>query len=71
MSLLEDLGKAKRVEIGKDNTTFISGAGGAENIQNRIRKIHDEIEKSANNYDREKFQERAARLALKPAYSHR
>ena len=60
---LEDLGKAKRVEVGKDNTTLISGAGGAEKIQNRIKQIHDEVEKSTSNYDKEKLQERAAKLA--------
>ncbi len=59
---LENLGKAKRVEVGKDNTTLISGAGDAEKIQNRIKQIHDEAEKSTSNYDKEKLQERAAKL---------
>ena len=60
---LENLGKAKRVEVGKDNTTLISGAGDAEKIQNRIKQIHDEAEKSTSDYDKEKLQERAAKLA--------
>lgn len=60
---LDDLGKAKRVEVGKDNTTLISGAGDAEKIRDRIRQLHDEAEKSVNNYDREQLQERAAKLA--------
>ena len=60
---LENLGKAKRVEVGKDNTTLISGAGDAEKIQYRIKQIHDEAKKSTSNYDKEKLQERAAKLA--------
>ena len=60
---LENLGKAKRVEVGKDNTTLISGAVDAEKIRNRIKQIHAEVEKSTSNYDTEKLQERAAKLA--------
>jgi len=60
---LENLGKAKRIQVGKDNTTLISGAGDAEKIQNRIKQIHDEAEKSTSDYDKEKLLERAAKLA--------
>lgn len=59
---LEDLGKAMRVEIGKDYTILISKAGSAEKIEKRISQLHDEIKKSTSNYDREKLQERVAKL---------
>jgi chaperonin GroEL len=60
---LEDLGQAKRVEIDKDNTTIINGAGDAQAIQARIREIKAEIEDTKSDYDKEKLQERAAKLA--------
>ena len=59
---LEDLGKAMRVEIGKDYTILISKAGSTEKIEKRISQLHDEIKKSTSNYDREKLQERVAKL---------
>jgi chaperonin GroEL len=60
---LEDLGQAKRVEIDKDNTTIINGAGDAQLIQARIKEIKSEIEETKSDYDKEKLQERAAKLA--------
>jgi len=60
---LQQLGQAKRVEVGKDDTTLISGAGDAEIIQNRIRQIRKQIEEAASKYDKEKLQERAAKLS--------
>jgi chaperonin GroEL len=60
---LEDLGQAKRVEIDKDNTTIINGAGDAQAIQARIKEIKGEIEETKSDYDKEKLQERAAKLA--------
>jgi chaperonin GroEL len=60
---LEDLGQAKRVEIDKDNTTIINGAGDAQAIQARIKEIKSEIESTKSDYDKEKLQERAAKLA--------
>jgi chaperonin GroEL len=62
-ALLEDLGQAKRVEIDKDNTTIINGAGEAQAIQARIKEIKAEIEDTKSDYDKEKLQERAAKLA--------
>ena len=60
---LKNLGQAKRIETGKENTTLISGAGDAVKIQNRIRQIRQEIEEATSAYDKEKLQERAAKLA--------
>ena len=60
---LKDLGQAKRVEVGKDDTTIIGGAGDAEAIQRRIKQIRKEIEEATSSYDKEKLQERAAKLA--------
>ncbi|MDP1637207.1 MAG: chaperonin GroEL [Candidatus Nitrotoga sp.] len=60
---LDDLGKAKRIEVGKDNTTLINGAGNTEKIRDRIKHLHDEAEKSINNYDKDQLQKRAAKLA--------
>jgi len=60
---LEDLGRAKRVEIDKDNTTIIHGAGDAAAIRNRIDQIKAEMEETKSDYDKEKLQERAAKLA--------
>ncbi len=59
---LEDLGQAKRVEVGKEYTTLISGAGDPEAIQSRIKQIRKLMEESTSDYDKEKLQERAAKL---------
>jgi chaperonin GroEL len=58
-----DLGKAKRVRIDKDNTTIVEGAGVAKDIQGRIAQIKKQIEGTTSDYDREKLQERLAKLA--------
>ena len=60
---LEDLGQAARVEIGKENTTIIDGAGTAEEIEARVKQIRIQIEEATSDYDREKLQERVAKLA--------
>lgn len=60
---LEDLGSAKRVVITKDNTTIIDGAGSAGDIENRVAQIRTQIEDTSSDYDREKLQERVAKLA--------
>ncbi len=60
---LKDLGRAKRILIDKDNTTIISGAGKRAEIEGRIRQIKAQIEESTGEYDREKLQERLAKLA--------
>lgn len=60
---LEDLGEAKRVVIDKDNTTIIEGAGDPAELQGRISTIRRQIEESTSDYDREKLQERLAKLA--------
>jgi len=60
---LEHLGQAKRVEVDKENTTIISGAGEAQQIQGRVKQIHKLIEASASDYDKEKLHERAAKLS--------
>ncbi len=60
---LEALGRAKRVEIDKDNTTIIGGAGERAAIDARIKSIKDAIKEASSDYDREKLQERAAKLA--------
>ena len=60
---LEDLGQAKRVEIGKENTTIIDGAGDGKNIEARVKQIRAQIEEASSDYDREKLQERVAKLA--------
>jgi chaperonin GroEL len=57
------LGQAKRVEIGKENTTIIDGAGDNEQINSRVVQIRAQIEESTSDYDREKLQERVAKLA--------
>ena len=62
-TVLEDLGKAKRVTIDKDNTTIVEGAGEAKSIQGRIGQIRKQIEETSSDYDREKLQERLAKLA--------
>lgn len=60
---LEDLGRAKRVTIDKDNTTIVEGKGTQADIQARIKQIRAEIERSTSDYDKEKSQERLAKLA--------
>jgi len=60
---LEHLGQAKRIEVGKENTTIIDGAGDGANIEARVKQIRGQIEESTSDYDREKLQERVAKLA--------
>ena len=60
---IEDLGTAKRVQITKEETTIIDGAGSAERIQGRIAQIRKQTEETTSDYDREKLQERLAKLA--------
>ncbi len=59
---LEDLGRAKRVTIDKDNTTVVDGAGKASDIEGRVKEIRSQIEKTTSDYDKEKLQERLAKL---------
>ncbi len=59
---LEDLGRAKRITIDKDNTTIIDGAGSGSDIASRVKEIRTQIEKSTSEYDKEKLQERLAKL---------
>jgi chaperonin GroEL len=59
---LEDLGRAKRVVIDKDNTTIIEGAGKAKEIEGRVKQIRTQVEDTTSDYDREKLQERLAKL---------
>jgi chaperonin GroEL len=59
---LEDLGRAKRITIDKDNTTIIDGAGSGASIASRVKEIRTQIEKSTSDYDKEKLQERLAKL---------
>ncbi|MES2636243.1 MAG: chaperonin GroEL [Pseudomonadota bacterium] len=60
---LEQLGSAKRIEVGKENTIIIDGAGVEGNIKGRIAQIKSQIEESSSDYDKEKLQERVAKLA--------
>jgi chaperonin GroEL len=60
---LEDLGRAKKVVVDKDNTTIIEGAGSTKEIEGRIKQIRAQIEETTSDYDREKLQERLAKLA--------
>jgi chaperonin GroEL len=60
---LEDLGKAKKVVVDKDNTTLIDGAGSTKEIEGRIKQIRAQIEETTSDYDKEKLQERLAKLA--------
>jgi chaperonin GroEL len=62
-TVLSDLGKAKRIVVDKDNTTLVDGAGDADKIKGRIEEIRSAIDKSTSDYDREKLQERLAKLA--------
>ena len=60
---LQHLGTAKRIAIDKDNTTIVEGAGSSDDIKKRINEIKSQIEKTTSDYDREKLQERLAKLA--------
>src|SRR5437763_9518865 len=60
---LKDLGRAKRIEIGKDDTTIIDGAGEKSAIEARVKNIRKQVEDATSDYDKEKLQERVAKLA--------
>jgi chaperonin GroEL len=60
---LDDLGEAKKIQITKENTTIIDGAGSAKDIKGRVDQINAEIEESSSDYDKEKLQERVAKLS--------
>jgi chaperonin GroEL len=60
---LEDLGRAKRIVVDKDNTTIVEGAGKSADINGRVNQIRRQIEETTSDYDREKLQERLAKLA--------
>jgi chaperonin GroEL len=60
---LDDLGRAKRVTVDKDNTTIVDGAGKPQAIQGRIKQLRAQIDETTSDYDREKLQERLAKLA--------
>ena len=60
---LEDLGRAKRITVDKDNTTIIDGAGVQKSIEGRIKQLRAQIDETTSDYDREKLQERLAKLA--------
>jgi chaperonin GroEL len=60
---LNELGQAKRIEVGKENTTIIDGAGEAATIEARVKQVRTQIEEATSDYDREKLQERVAKLA--------
>ncbi len=59
---LDDLGKAKKITVDKDNTTIVEGAGSGEAIEGRVKLIRNQIEETSSDYDREKLQERLAKL---------
>ncbi len=59
---LEDLGKAKKITVDKDNTTIVEGAGKTSDIEGRVKQIRTQIEETTSDYDREKLQERLAKL---------
>jgi chaperonin GroEL len=60
---LEDLGRAKRITVDKDNTTIIDGGGAQKNIEGRIKQLRNQVAETTSDYDREKLQERLAKLA--------
>ncbi len=60
---LNDLGQAKRIEVGKEETTIIDGAGDAKTIEGRVKSIRKQIDEATSDYDKEKLQERVAKLA--------
>jgi chaperonin GroEL len=59
---LDDLGKAKKITIDKDNTTIVEGAGKAKDIEGRVKQLRTQVEETTSDYDREKLQERLAKL---------
>jgi chaperonin GroEL len=59
---LDDLGKAKKITIDKDNTTLVEGSGKAKDIEGRVKQIRTQVEETTSDYDREKLQERLAKL---------
>jgi chaperonin GroEL len=59
---LDDLGNAKKITVDKDNTTIVEGAGSAKDIEGRVKQIRTQIEETTSDYDREKLQERLAKL---------
>src|SRR5919106_1500727 len=59
---MEDLGRAKRVVIDKENTTIVEGAGNSQDIEGRVKQIRTQVEETTSDYDREKLQERLAKL---------
>ena len=60
---LDDLGQAKRINMTKENTTIVDGSGNSEDIESRVNQIRTQIEETSSDYDREKLQERVAKLA--------
>jgi chaperonin GroEL len=60
---LDDLGEAKRIQVTKENTTIIDGAGSSDDIEGRVNQIRAQIEEATSEYDKEKMQERVAKLA--------
>ncbi|HXZ95663.1 MAG TPA: chaperonin GroEL, partial [Burkholderiales bacterium] len=60
---LKDLGQAKRIEVAKEDTTIIDGAGDPKGIENRVKQIRTQIDEATSDYDKEKLQERVAKLA--------
>jgi chaperonin GroEL len=67
---IADLGRAKRITVGKENTTIISGGGKSSDIQSRVKQIRRQIDETTSDYDREKLQERLAKLAGGVAVIH-
>ena len=59
---LEDLGRAKKITIDKDNTTLVEGAGKAKDVEGRVKQLRTQVEETTSDYDREKLQERLAKL---------
>ena len=60
---LKELGQAKRIEVGKEETTVIDGAGDTKTIEDRVKQVRNQIEEASSDYDKEKLQERVAKLA--------
>src|SRR5882724_8112724 len=60
---LKDLGQAKRIEVAKENSTIIDGAGSADGIKARVTQLRKQIDEATSDYDKEKLQERVAKLA--------
>ena len=63
MCIRDRLGRARQVKIGKENTIIVDGAGKSEDIKNRVNQIRAQIENTTSDFDREKLQERLAKLA--------